>query len=194
MSGLRGEIEYLKGRCEHRDDWITELERDIAKMRVSSREAAEAHAQQVRAIQERSNQKEELLEVRFAELSGAQTFLSTADRLSKTEVLDIVRDLSENIYQVAVSLTEGWEKLQPPPPQVTDRMDANLTFQSRVPVLVQLARKRDSTGLTFLLQSCLCSQAVSMTSRWDNRRELELLKYVYKHVSASGEHRIIDAE
>ena len=38
-----------------------------------------------------------------------QTFLSTAGRLS--EVLSIVRDLDKNIYQVAVSLTEGWTKM-----------------------------------------------------------------------------------
>jgi len=191
---FKEENEYLTGKYQRRDGLIAKLKDDILKMRAASHEAAEVHAQQVRAIQERLKQKEELLEARSAELSGAQAFLSTADRLSEMEVLDIVRDLNENIYQVAVSLTEGWEKLQPPPPQVTDRMDANHTSQTRIPILVQLARKHDFTGLTFLLQSCLCSQAVSMTSRWDNHRELELLKYVYKHVSASGEHRIIDAE
>ena len=192
ISRLRGERDFLRGRCKRRDDRIAELKRDISKMRVSSREAAEAHARQVQEMRERSKQKEELLEARSAELSGAQAFLSTADRLSEMEVVDIVRDLNEHIYQVAVSLTEGWEKLEPPR-RATGRMKPNLTSQTRVPVLVQLARKRDFTALTFLLQSCLCSLVVSMTSRWGHYRELEALRHVYQNVSASGEHHIIDA-
>ena len=85
----------------------------------------EAQARQARAMQERLRQTEELLEARAAELSGAQTFLSTADRLSEMEVLSIVRDLNENIYQVTVSLTEGWEKLESS--QATGRIELDPT-------------------------------------------------------------------
>ena len=74
-------------------------------------------------MQARLKQTEELLETRSAELSGAHTFLSTEGCLSKMEVLNTVRDLSENIYQVAVRLAEEWEKLDPS--QVTSRMDVD---------------------------------------------------------------------
>jgi len=50
--------------------------------------------------------------MRAAELAGAQAFLSTTGRLSDAEVLGIVRDVSENIYQTAVKLAEEWEILE----------------------------------------------------------------------------------
>ena len=189
---LRGEEARLMGKCRRRDDRIARLEYVNAEMRGSWQEAMEAQARQARAMQERLKQTEELLEARSAELSGAQTFLSTADRLSEMEVLSIVRDLNENIYQVAVSLTEGWEKLKSP--QATGRIEVDLTSQPRVIVLIQLARNRDLTGLTFLLQSFLCYQAANMTSSWAHNRELGVLKSVYQHLSALGEHRIINTK
>jgi hypothetical protein len=83
----------------------------------------EGHLRRIQGLEERLKETEELLATRSAELSGAQTFLSTTDRLSEVEVLSIVRDLNENIFQVAVNLTEEWEKLDPP--QATGQMDAD---------------------------------------------------------------------
>ena len=186
---LRGAGEKLMRKCKRRGDWIAELEHGIAKLHTSQQEAVEAQARQTRAVQERLKKTEELLEARSAELSGVQTFLSTTDRLSEMEVLSIVRDLNENIYQVAVGLTEGWEKLGPS--QATGRIEVDHTSQPCDLVLVQLARKRDPTGLTFLLQSHLCYLTVSMTSSWVHDRELGVLQYIHQRLSASGEHHII---
>jgi N-acyl-L-homoserine lactone synthetase len=185
----RGE-ERLWVKCGRRDNRIEELEQKIAGMRSSWAEIMEAEAGKARTVQKRLKQTEELLETRTAELSGAQAFLSTADRLSEMEVLSIVRDLNENIYQVAVSLTEEWEKLEPP--QATARMNPDPTPQPRVHVLVQLARNRDLTGLTYLLQLHLCYQAMNMTSSWARNPDLGTLKQVYQSLSASGEHHIIN--
>jgi hypothetical protein len=182
--------ERLRAKCGRRDDRIEELEQKIAGMRNSQAEAMEAEAGKARTMQKRLKQTEELLETRTAELSGAQAFLSTADRLSEMEVLSIVRDLNENIFQVAVSLTEEWEKLEPP--QATGRMNPDPTPQPHVHVLVQLARNRDLTGLTYLLQLHLCYQAMNMTSSWVRNPDLGALKQVYQSLSASGEHHIID--
>ena len=103
---LRGQRDELMGRCKRRDDQIGNLKQEIAKMRGSHQEAMEAQIRQTRAVQEQLKQAEELSEARSAELPGAHAFLSTADRLSEMEVLSIVRDLNESIYQVAVGLTE----------------------------------------------------------------------------------------
>ena len=56
-----------------------------------------------------AEETEDLLATMFAELSGAQTFLSTADRLYEVGVLSTVRDLNGSIFRVAVSITKEWE-------------------------------------------------------------------------------------
>ena len=188
---LRKEQEKLKGKCRHKDDRIAKLEHDIVDMSGAWQEM-EAQARKARMLEEELKQIKELLEARTAELSGAQAFLSTADRLSEMEVLGIVRDLNENIFQLAVGLTDAWEKLESS--QATGPIEVDLTSQPRDPVLVQLARKRDLTGLTYLLQSFLCHQAVDMTSSWVRNQELGGLGSVYRRLSASGEHCIINTE
>jgi len=98
-------------------------------------------------------------------------------------VLSIVSDLNENIYQVAVNLSEKWEKLDPS--QTTSPMGTDLAPQPHASILVQRARSRDPRGLTFLLQSRLCSQAVEMTSGWGHSRELAVLEPVYQRLTIS---------
>ena len=186
LARLRREEEKLTKDCERKGNRIATLEHEIGQMRHSYQEDAQRRTQQIRAVEERLKLTEELLATRSAELSGAHAFLSTTDRLSEVEVLSIVRDLNENIYQVAVHLTEEWEKLESS--QATNQMDVDPTSQPRVPILVQLVRNRDPTGLTFLLQSYLCSQAVEMTSSWGRQQELAILESIYQRLSASGEH------
>ena len=80
-------------------------------MRGPSRGVVGGNTQHARAMEQRLEEIDELSATRSAELSRAQTFLSTTDRLSEVEVLGIVQDLNENIYQVAVNWTDEWEKL-----------------------------------------------------------------------------------
>ena len=183
---LRWEKGKLNGECKAKDDRIMELEENIRKMRGT----VEGQTQQIRTAEERQKQTEELLHARTAELCTAQTFLSITDRLSEAEVLSIVRDLNEVIFQVAVKLTEEWEKLEPW--TATERMEVGRITRPRVSPLVQL-RDRNPMGLVFQLQSCLCSQIVSMTSGRSQFKGLAELESVYKRLSASGGHHVADA-
>ena len=193
ISKLAEVEQMLRGKCERRDYRISRLEDEVTRMRASLQQAGKVQTQQQdRGMQERLKQAEQLLEARSAELSEAQAFLSTADRLSEMEVLDIVRDLNENIYQVAVGLTEEWAKLEPSKPPSKIKLD--LTSKQRPIILVQLARNRDLTGLTFLLQLDLCRHVVSMTSTWVHRQDCAVLKDVYHRLSASGECHIVGAK
>ena len=186
VTRLKREKEYLRGKCKRREDVIAKMEREIGQVRQTYQEEEQRRNQHIRMVEERLKQTDELLTTRSAELSEAQTFLSTKDDLSEAEVLSIVRTLNENIYQVAVNLTEGWEKLEPPP--ATSRMDVDATSRPCDSLLLHLVRNRNPMGLTFLLQSCLCSMAVDMTSGW----ELGTLNSVYDRLSASGECNIVD--
>ena len=152
-------ITELESQSQRKDRRILEVESHsqrqglrIAKLESNVRKVRgdyDGAMKQNRAITERLKQSEELSAARSAELSGTHAILSTTDRLSEVEVLEVVRDLNENIFQVAVRLTDEWGKLESSWP--TGRMDANPTFRRRPPVLTQLARNRDHTGLISLL-------------------------------------------
>ena len=191
----RADAEKLKekwmGRCKRREDQIKELGHKIEAMRVSHRGDMAGKIKYIQAVEERLKETEGLLAARSEELSGTQTFLSTTDRLSEVEVLSIVRDLNENIYQVAVKLTEEWEKLESS--KATGRMDVDPASKPDGPIIVQLVRNRDPMGLTLLLQSCLCYLVVGMTSSWGPHQELAELGSIYQRLSASGEHRFVNA-
>ena len=185
--GRRGRDTWM-GKYGRRDSLIMELEDKMGEMRGFYERVVEGQARQIRAMGEHLERTEELLAARSAELAGAHTFLSTKDRLSEAEVLSIVNDINENIFQVAVNLTEEWGKLKSS--QATGRMDFNLASRPHVPVLVQLALDREPTGLTPLLQSCLCYHATVMIPSWGYYQELDVLESVYQRLSASGEHQI----
>ena len=188
VTRLRKEEEKLLAKCKRRDDRITKAERETGQMRRSFQKDAQKRTKDIQVLEERLKKTEELLACRSAELSETSTFLSTTDRLSEVEVLSIVRDLNEHIYQVAVGLTEGLEKLEPPR-ATASRMDVDPPSRSHTSAVAQPARRdRDLTGLTFRLQSHLCSQAVRMTSGWGRHHQLAILEPIYQHLSASGEH------
>jgi len=180
MGGMRKKEERLMREYGHRGNRIQELEHTVGLYQ----EDAQRRNQHILAMEERLKRTEDLLATRSAELAGTNPFLSTTDRLSEAEVFGIVRDLNETIYQVAVDLTEEWEKLESPH---ANPMYIDPTSQPCIPVLIQLTRNRDSMGLTLLLQSCLCSRMVSMTSSWGYHQELAVLESIHQHLSASGE-------
>ena len=187
-----GEVEgQIMNERDDKEDRIVKLELDIAKMRREHQEALEEQTRQTRAAEERLKQTKDLLATKSAELSGARAFLSATDRLSEVEVLSIVRDLNENIYQVAVNLTDEWEKSRS---QGTSRMDVDPSSQPWAPSLVKRVVDRDPAGLTFLLQACLCSQVMELTSSWGHHQELSILESIYKRLSASGKHPIAVAK
>ena len=169
---------------------VAELEREIGKVSEAHQEILEKQDQRTRAMADRLARTEELLATRSEELAVAQSFLSTTDRVSEAEVLDIVRDLNENVFQVAANLTEEWEKLG------LSRADRLAIDQSDIepysrfygPALVQQALNRDPAAVAFLVQSCLCSLAVDIASGWRRDRGLDELGPVYERLSASGKY------
>ena len=192
ISRLREAEEIMKGKLERRENKISKLDHDLQKMQSNWQEAEKVHARQTQGMQERLKRTEELLTSRSAELSGAQAFLCTTDRLSEMEVLGIVRELNENIYLVTASLTEGWVEMESSKPP--DKVELDLTSRQRPLVLVQLARNRDLTGLSFLIQLHLCHYATNMISSWAHNKDFVLIKDVYQRLSASGEYQIMHAK
>ena len=136
----------------------------------------------------------ELSTARSAVLAKVQTFLSTTDRISEAEVLGIVRDLNENIIQLAASLTDEWGRLKSPQPNsrtifTKQELDAFMQLHGRS--LVRRVRNRDPPAVAFLVQSCLCYAVTQITLGW--RRDLSderpwRLGSIYKRLSTDGKH------
>jgi len=105
--------------------------------------------------------------------------------------LGIVRDLNENIFQAAATLTEEWEKLvsmQSTRVVMTEEtLNAFSQFYGRT--LTHRAFNLDPAAVNYLVQSCLCYLAAQITSGWrrghDDGGELGILRSVYEHLSTS---------
>ena len=156
-----------------------ELARTKAELAKTKAELAEAN---------------ELSAARPTKLAKAQSFLSTTDRTSEAEVLGIVRDLNENIIQLAANLTDEWGRIRSPQPNsktifTKQELDAFMQFYGRP--LVLRVRNRDPSAVAFLVQSCLCYAVTQITLGW--RRDLSnerpwRLGSVYKRLSTDGKH------
>ena len=187
---LRSWKEKYAKKYREAKERIIELEHDIGEVSEAHQDTLEKQDQRIQSLADRLAQTEELLATRSAELAGAQYFLSTTDRLSEADVLGIVREVNENIFQVAANLTEEWEKLGSSRSRTFTITQEDFDASSRFygPVLIHSALDRNPAGVTFLVQSCLCNIVAQITSRWRHDQELTMLGSVYQRLSASGEH------
>jgi chromosome segregation ATPase len=169
-------------------DHTAQLQYKIEEDSKSFQEAWKQQDRRIRELEAELTRTKELLDARSKELSGAQSFLSTADRLSEAEVLGIVRDLNENIFQVAAKLTEEWEKFRPDRSsrfKITREVITAFS-ESFGPALVHHVLDREPAAVTFLIQSCLCDFAAHAASGRGYKRHSKTLSTVYERLSASG--------
>lgn len=192
---LRTSKEKYARKYEAAKKRIAGLEDTVRKASRIHQQNLERQDKHIQAIEDELALAQDLLSARTKELSGAQSFLSTTDRLSEAEVLCIVRDLNENIFQVTTNLAEEWEKLALSlPARLSITPENSLDNFSRFygSTLIYRSFQWDPTAVTYLIQSCLCYFATEMTSSWRRSRndgeELKILASVYEHLSAFGEH------
>lgn len=168
---------------------IAELEHELIKVSGDYEEALAKQDQQIRAMESRISRI--LPTARSTGFFGTQPPSSTTNRVSEAEVLGIVLDLNENVFQVAAGLTEEWERHTMS--MRSNRLaiakeDIDTFSRSYSSALVSKVSNRDSVAVTFLVQSCLCELAAQITSSWQHDDELRLLRSVYRLLSPSGEY------
>jgi predicted nucleic acid-binding Zn-ribbon protein len=180
---------HVKCYWVHKDR-IEELKKKIEEDSKCFRETSRKQEQRIRAAEDELMQTKELLAARSTELSGAQPFLSMTDHQTGAEVLTLVRDLNENIFQVAANLTEAWEKHGTSSRYRADVPQADLETlsQSYGPAIVQKVHRRCPAAVTFLVQSRLCDVVMQLTSSWQHNKELYVLRSVYQQKSTVGEY------
>ena len=196
LAQTKDELARIKGELARTKDELARTKVEIEKTKDDlafySRELPRTKDELARTKVELAKANE-LSTARLTELARAQSFLST-DHISEAEVLGIVRDLNENIIQLAANLTDEWGKLKSPQPNsrtiiTKQELDAFMQLHGRS--LVRRVRNRDPPAVAFLVQSCLCYAVTQITLGW--RRDLSderpwRLGSVYKRLSTYGKH------
>ena len=187
INELKGWKERYMGKYTAAKALIARLQDRVEDMAKAHREALKKRDQRIRVVEEELARTKELLAARTTELTGAQTFLSTKDQISEAEVLGIVRDINENIFQVAAKLTEEWEKYRSDKSSKFKITKDDIDDLSRTygPALIHHTLDRDPAAVTFLVQLCLCHLVTQTTSSWRRVDEGDL-PYVYQNLLASG--------
>ena len=194
IRGLRISKNKYARKYEVAKKRIAGLEDKVMKASRVHQQNLERQDKHIQAIEDELARAQELLSARTKELSGAQSFLSTTDRLPEAEVLGIVRDLNENIFQVATNLAEQWEKLALSlSARLSITPENSLDDFSRFygPTLIRRSFQWDPTAVTYLVQSCLCYFVMDITSSWrcrDHGEELKILASVYERLFTSGKY------
>ena len=187
-------LRRLKEKCARNytaaKERITKLEHQLGESSKSYQGAVVKRDRRIQTLEDELTRTKELFAARTTpEHSNAQPFSPTPDRLSDIEVLGVIRDLNENIFQVAVILTEEWEELRSSRPNrsTTTKENVDSFSQSYGPALIHQVLNRKPAAVTFLVQSCLCELATQITSSWRQNEELRTLRSVYQRLSPSGE-------
>ena len=211
---LRSSKERYARRYRETKERITELDLEFREVRRDHEEALEKRDRRVQAAtdelaqikdelqrtkDELARTKDELTQAKEPPAGGStesaetqhQSSSSMTHSPSEGEVLGVVRDLNEIIFQVAANLTEEWEKRGSSwysrPNLTKEEVDSLSQFYG--PTLLRQALGRDPTAMTFLVQSCLCYLVTQIALGWrrDHDSRLWALGSVYKRLSASGE-------
>lgn len=107
---LERENKMLRKDCYNIDMAYRRLRHDAVRLHHDNerlRETLEAMSLEIKAITKRYEESKTLSETRGKELLGAQVFLSKADALSMSELVQKVDGLNDEIYQAAASLGEA---------------------------------------------------------------------------------------
>lgn len=112
----RKEIERLKDEVQRLDSVVVSMVsaekmagnkiRDLERKVLQRDENIQNLEQKLRISQEQRSQTTKLLDDRTAELKGAQTFLTTADRYSGSDIIKMAESLNAEIFQASALMAE----------------------------------------------------------------------------------------
>jgi hypothetical protein len=138
------------------------------------------------------SEKEDLLRARTTELKSAETFLSTADTMSGAELIRLVEDLNNEIYQTAATLIDSFPydaTIDDDPTYIEgvgEHFGQNLMSHWHSVVRRDDVEEFDIL-LQYLLQHVICRVLWFIISSWtpDNQRSRQLIQ-LYTAIKDSG--------
>ena len=168
-----------------------------AKIRQQTADIS-ALKEQLRRAEANNSQTTQLLDVRTAELEGAQVFLAKADSFAGADLIKMVESLNAEMFQGAALMSEELEF-----DEVEERNGrSNTQIMERAKILLgsvmfsQLLAKPptvDPLPLQLALQAIMimrCTQIIQSLCPMGYRDHNNFLKKIYAGIQASGKHSI----
>ena len=188
-------INHLRTQLEsqHRQGQSSE-----AKIRQQTSDI-NALREQLRRAEANNSQTTQLLDVRTAELKGAQVFLTKADSFAGADLIKMVESLNSEMFQGAAFMSEGLESDEVAGRNA--RVDAQTTERAKTllgsVMFSQLLAKPptvDPLPLQLALQSIMilrCTQIIQSLCPMEYGDHNDFLRKIYAGIQASGKHSII---
>ncbi|KIJ92016.1 hypothetical protein K443DRAFT_114234 [Laccaria amethystina LaAM-08-1] len=187
-------INHLRTQLESQHRHGQSLE---AKIRQQTADIS-ALREQLRRAEANNSQTNQLLDVRTAELKGAQVFLTKADSFAGADLIKMVESLNSEMFQGAAFMSEGLEF-----DEVAGRnVRLNAQTMERAKILLgsvmfsQLLAKPptvDPLPLQLALQSIMiirCIQIIQTLCPMEYRDHNDFLKKIYAGIQASEEQAV----
>ncbi|KAF8161587.1 hypothetical protein B0H34DRAFT_701643 [Crassisporium funariophilum] len=174
--------------------------KEIRELKRRQEEELRILKDRLRGADEKHGQVAKLLDVRTADLKGAQTFLTTADLYSGAEIVTMVESLNAEIFQAAAFLAELLEDasvmataeeqgnaLQKYQTRMRDQTRHQIGSELFDHLATKSARVReDPLPLQLAIQTFICGWCTFMTRSFYPGKSGEDLQRIYKHIWESG--------
>jgi hypothetical protein len=187
-------INHLRTQLESQHRHGQSLE---AKIRQQTADIS-ALREQLRRAEANNSQTNQLLDVRTAELKGAQVFLTKADSFAGADLIKMVESLNSEMFQGAAFMSEGLEFDEVAGRNVrlnAQTMERAKTLLGSVMFSQLLAKPPtvDPLPLQLALQSIMilrCIQIIQLLCPMEYRDHNDFLKKIYAGIQASGKYSI----
>ena len=201
VGALKVQSDRLKAEADEAQRQLLEARGEAAaakKELATLEERARQNRRELDAMRVKYEQSQELLQTRTAELKAAQAFLTTADKLSNVDVVNLVDALNAEILQISAMVADaftfgpknGGEAVDSEPEEVEEALArATETVGPRmVQLLMSSEHHEDPILVQIAFQGGLCAYVQWIVSSWyfESPDNEELLRNVYNHVRDSG--------
>lgn len=202
VGALKVQTDRLKADVDEAQRQLLDARGEAAAVRkelATAEERALQNRRELDAMRVKYEQSQELLQARTAELKAAQAFLTTADKLSNVDVVNLVDALNAEILQISAMVADaftfgpksGEGTMDSDSAEVEEALArATETVGPRmVQLLMSSEHHEDPILVQIAFQGGLCAYVQWIISSWyfESPDNEELLRNVYNHVRDSGE-------
>lgn len=187
------QVDVIEGHEEAYEKQLFPREHGQAttELEIARAETAELE-REVEALRSELKNAKNLLQTRNDELLGVQSFLSTADKTSFTDVRRAVERLNAEVFQLAATLADSFTFSSARETQ--GKIQAGHRLKEvlgprMLGLLKAVKHDEDPYCVQLALQACLASHAARLSTQWSasDQKEINFMQSVYEKIRESGE-------